>query len=380
MNLLHGIKVLDLTRVLAGPYCTMLLGDYGADVIKVERLGIGDDTRAWGPPFAGDQSTYYLSVNRNKRSIELDLKTAEGKKIVRDLACKCDIMVENFAPGTLASLDLSPASLMELNPRLIACSISGYGQTGPDSLLPGFDMILQARGGIMSVTGQPDAQPSTVGLAVIDLFAGLHALNLILAALQERQSSGRGHYIDTSLLDSQFSAMTHLATGYLNTGKIPTRRGNAHNSVVPYQTFKTSDGYVNIAGGNDSQWKKLCLALGLSALAVDPRFATNTQRVSLRTELIPLLELEFLKFKSADIVQRLTAAEVPVSEIQDMAQVCADPQVLAREMIATMPHPVLGQVKMPASPGYVDGKKATFRYPPPLLGQHTQEILKELYS
>jgi len=357
----------------------MLLGDYGADVIKVERPGSGDDTRAWGPPFVGEkdpQSTYFLSVNRNKRSIAIDLKNAEGKRLIRELGQRADVLVENFAPGTLDELELSPASLMKLNPRLIACSLSGYGQTGPDRALPGFDLVMQARGGIMSVTGQPDAMPSTVGLAIIDLFAGLHALNLILAALHERQTTNRGRYIDLGLLDSHVSILTHLATSYLNTGNVPQRRGNTHNNIVPYQTFKTVDGYVNIAVGNDALWKKFCAALELKEFDADARFTTNAGRVQHRAELIPRLEALIATRKSAELVRQLSEAEIPAAVVQDMAQVCADPQVIAREMMASIQHPSVGELKMPAAPGYVDGAKAEVRYPPPLLGEHTDEILK----
>ncbi len=377
MKPLSGVTVLDLSRVLAGPYCTMLLGDYGADVIKVERPGSGDDTRAWGPPFVKGESTYFLSVNRNKRSIAVDLKHAEGKRIIRDLASRADVLVENFSPGTLDDLVLSPAELMAANPKLIVCSISGFGQTGPDRDLPGFDLVMQARGGIMSVTGRPDAPPSTVGLAIVDLFAGLHALSLILAALHERETTGKGRIIDLGLLDSHVSILTHLATSYLNTGNVPQRRGNTHNNIVPYQTFQTKDGYVNISVGNDGLWQKFCAVLGLKNLAADARFTTNAQRVQHRDELIPRLEAVIKERSSADLVKDLSAAHVPVATVQDMAQVCADPQVLAREMIAHMPHPLIGDFKTPASPGFIDGKKPEALRAPPLLGQHTDEILRE---
>jgi formyl-CoA transferase len=377
MELLKGVVVLDLSHVLSGPYCTMMMGDYGADVIKVERPGCGDDTRAWGPPFAGGESAYFLSINRNKRSITINLKTEEGKKIIRELAAQSDVVIENFSPGTMERLGLGHEALMALNPKLIFCSLSGYGQTGPDSQLPGFDVVIQARGGLMSLTGQPDGPPTIVGMSIVDIFAGLHALNAILACLVARKENGRGHYLDMALLDSQVNILSHQATSYMMTGNAPQRRGNTHNNIVPYQAFKTKNGYVNIAAGNDKLWQCLCKALGLEHLTIDPRFLTNAKRVENRAILVPMLEKIIADRDGRELVQVLSEAHVPAALVQDMKGVFEDPQVLAREMIAEMQHPTAGKLRMPAAAGLIDGRKPPVSRPPPLLGEHTVEILKE---
>jgi len=377
MDLLKGIVVLDLSHVLAGPYCTMMMGDYGADVIKVERPGIGDDTRAWGPPFAGGESAYFLSINRNKRSITINMKTEEGKTIIRDLAAQSDVVIENFSPGTMDRLGLGREALMALNPKLIYCSLSGYGQTGPDSGLPGFDVVIQARGGMMSLTGSPDGPPTVTGISIVDLFAGLHALNAILACLVARKETGRGHYLDMALLDSQVNILSHQATSFLMTGKAPQRRGNTHNNIVPYQTFKTKDGYVNIAAGNDKLWQCFCKALNLTAFSNDPLYATNAKRVENRAELVPQLERIIAGWDGCELVRVLSEAHVPAAQVQDMKGVFSDPQVLAREMIAESDHPTAGKLRTPAAAGLIDGHKPAVRCAPPLLGQHTAEILSE---
>lgn len=375
--MLHGTTILDLSHVLSGPYCTMLLGDYGADVIKVEKPGAGDDTRAWGPPYLGGESAYFLSINRNKRSITVNMKSDEGKTIIRALAKQADVVIENFSPGAIDRLGLGHEALMALNPRLVFCSISGYGQTGPDRDLPGFDLVVQARGGMMSVTGPVEGPPSIVGISIVDIFAGLHALNAILAALLERQRTGRGRYIDLGLLDSQVNILSHQATSFLNTGRVPSRRGNSHNNIVPYQTFKTKDGHANIAAGNDKLWKSLCKVLKVGHLADDPRFITNSKRVENRTTLVPMLETIIAGRESRELVAELSAAHIPAAVVQDMSAVFSDPQVIARGMIAETDHPTAGKVRVPAAAGLIDGQKPPVRLPPPLLGQHTDEILKE---
>ena len=377
MDQLQGITVLDFSHVLAGPYCTMLLGDMGAEVLKIERPGSGDDTRAWGPPFLGGESAYFLSINRNKRSLTLNLKSAEGGRIARDLAARSDVVIENFSPGTMARLGLDYPALSAAHPGLIYCSLSGYGQTGPDRNLPGFDVVVQARGGMMSLTGPPDGPPSIVGISIVDICAGLHALAGILAALCARQRTGRGAYLDHALLDSQVNILSHQAASYLMTGRVPSRRGNSHNNIVPYQTFKTRDGYVNIAVGNEKLWRNFCAVLKLDALAADPRFATNQKRVEHRTALIPVLEQLIAAHETRTLVAQLRAAHVPAAVVQNMQEVFDDPQVLARQMIAEMEHPTAGRLRVPAAAGLLDGAKPPVRRPPPLLGQHTEEILKE---
>ncbi len=378
MNALKDIRVLDLTHVLSGPYCTMMLGDYGADVIKVEKPEGGDLTRSWGPPFKEGQSAYFLSTNRNKRSITLNLKTGKGKELLRTLVKKCDVLVENFRPGTLAQMGLGYEALSKEQPRLVYCSLSGYGQTGPEHQQPGFDLVLQGRGGLMGLTGPQEGPPALTGVAVIDLFTALHAVGLILAALRERDKTGKGSHIDLALLDSAVSILIHRATAHLMTGQEAQRHGNAHPQIVPYQTFQTRDGWVNIAVGSDGLWKKFCEALSLDDLKADARYATNALRVQHRETLIPLLDNAISQWSSSSLLQKLEAFGIPAGPIQDLGAVCRDPQVLAREMIHTGPHDSLKQVQFPAAPGYVNGEKPAVRYPPPLLGQHTDEILETL--
>ncbi len=377
MDLLRGITVLDFSHVLSGPYCTMLLADYGADVLKVERPGEGDVTRAWGPPFFNGESAYFLSINRNKRSLTIDLKTNAGKQLARDLAKKADVLVENFSPGTMTELGLDYPALRTLNPRLVYCSISGFGQTGPDRDLPGFDLVIQARGGMMSITGPAEGPPSIAGIAIADLFSGLHAQTAILSALIARQTSGTGCYLDFGLLDSQVNILSHQATSFLNSGKVPSRRGNSHNNIVPYQTFKTRDGHINIAVGNEKLWRSFCKVLNVEPLAADPRFATNAKRVENRAALLAQLEPLIAQRDNSGLLRELNAAHIPAAPVQDMAAVFSDPQVLARQMVAEMQHPTAGTVKVPHAPGFIDGKKPALRRPPPRLGEHTDEILRE---
>ncbi|MCH6468611.1 CaiB/BaiF CoA transferase family protein [Sinomonas terrae] len=372
---LRDLLVLDLSRILSGPFATMTLADLGADVIKVEQPGQGDDTRHWGPPFQGGQAAYFLSVNRNKRSLAVDLKTPEGLAAVRRLALKADVIVENFRPGTAARLGLGYEELSAANPGLVYASISGYGQTGPESGRAGYDAIAQARSGIMSVTGETDGPPVRVGVSSADLVAGTWAVIGILAALHEKTRTGQGQWVDISLLDGSVSWLTYVASGFFASGETPRRYGSAHPTIAPYQAFPTSDGFVMIAVGNDSLWRKFAAAVGRPELADDARFATNPSRVAHRGELIPLLERELQRATTADWVARLDAAGVPVGPIQTVDQALADPQVLARGMVAEVEHPEAGTLKVVNCPVRLTRTPASVRMPPPLLGQHSDEIL-----
>ena len=377
--LLDGVRVLDLSRVLAGPYCTMMLGDLGADVIKIEAPGSGDDTRQWGPPFTqGGESAYFLCVNRNKRSLTLNLKSEQGLLILKQLVQQSDILVENFRVDTLEKWGLGYDALQELHPGLIYCTITGYGYTGPYRHLPGYDFIVQAQGGLMSITGPADGEPYKVGVAITDITAGLIACNAILAALFEHQRSGKGQRIDISLLDSQVAWLANVASNYLVSGEAPARYGNAHPNIVPYQTFKARDGYFALAIGNDSQWRQFCEKVERKVWSDDLRFITNASRVKNREALIPLLaEL----FSQADIsywINLLEAAGVPCGPINSIEQVLHDPQVQARQMVVEMPHPTAGTVKLVASPLKIPTAPAVLRLPPPQLGEHTDEILHDV--
>lgn len=377
--LLAGVRVLDLSRVLAGPYCTMLLGDLGADIIKVEVPVLGDDTRHWGPPFApGGESAYFLCVNRNKRSLTLNLKSDEGLQILKELIQQCDILIENFKVDTLEKWGLSYADLQDLRPGLIYCTITGYGYTGPYRHLPGYDFIIQAQGGVMSVTGPEDGEPYKVGVAIADITAGLFACNAILAALFEHQRSGKGQRIDISLLDSQVAWLANVGSNYLISGEKPKRYGNAHPNIVPYQTFKARDGYFALAIGNDSQWRQFCEQVGKREWGQDPRFQTNTGRVENRAVLISLLEELFSQFEITHWLTILEAIGVPCGPINTIDQLMDDPQVRAREMLVNMPHPTAGSVRMVGSPLKIPTSPAVVRLPPPLLGEHTEQILKEM--
>ena len=374
---LHGLRVLDLSRVLAGPYCTMVLGDLGADVIKVEPPD-GDETRAWGPPFAGGESAYYLCVNRNKRGMTVNLKTEEGRDIVRKLAGRSDVLVENFRPGTLARFGLDYETLRSGSPGLVYCSISGFGQTGPLRDRPGYDFMIQAMGGLMSFTGEPDGEPMKVGVAVTDITAGLYAVIAILAALQARTVSGEGQYLDISLFDSQLGWLANVASNFLVSGNLPNRYGNAHANIVPYQSFRASDGYFALAVGNDKQFARLCNLIGRPELASDVRFATNTARVNHREELIPLLETVFPSRRADEWLSALEEAEIPCGPINTLDKVFAEPQVAAREMLIEMEHPTVGTLPLVGSPLKFSQTPVTYHRPPPRLGEHTDEILKDV--
>jgi len=375
---LSGLRVLDLSRVLSGPFATMTLADLGADVIKVEQPGTGDDTRQWGPPFQGGEAAYFLSVNRNKRSLAVDLKSADGLAIVRDIAAEVDIVVENFRPGTAARLGLGYEELAGAHPGLVYASISGYGQTGPDSARAGYDAIAQARSGIMSVTGEADGPPVRVGVSSADLVAGMWAVIGILAALRERDRSGTGQWVDISLLDGSVSWLTYVASGYFASGERPRRYGSAHPTIAPYQAFGTADGYVMVAVGNDGLWRRFAPAVGLGELLDDDRFRTNPQRVGHRDTLIPLIEKAMSARSSDDWVRRLDEAGVPVGPIQTVDEVMHDPQVLARGMVSELKHPTAGTLRTIGCPVRLTATPPAVRTVPPLLGQHTDDVLAEL--
>lgn len=379
--LLDGVRVLDLTRILAGPYCTMLLGDLGADIIKVEVPGRGDDTRQWGPPFTtGGESAYFLAANRNKRSLTLNLKSERGRSILGELIQQADILIENFRVGTLEKWDLSYEQLKNLRPDLIYCTITGYGYTGPYRDRPGYDFIIQAMGGFMSVTGPEDGEPFRAGIAVADLSSGIYACNAVLAALYARERTGKGQRIDISLLDCQVAMMSYVASNFLVSGEPPQRFGNAHPNLVPYQVFEAQDGYFAFVAGNDLQWANFCRAVGREAWETDPLFATNPARLTNRTKLVGLLNELFSTRSVADWIELCEGAGLPVGPINTMEAALSDPQVLARGMVMEVPHPTEGSVPLLRSPLNIPTAPSEVRYPPPTLGQHTDEILSELLN
>ena len=377
MQPLNGVRVLDLSRVLAGPYCTMVLGDLGAEVIKVEPPE-GDETRGWGPPFAGRESAYYLCVNRNKRDMVINLKTDEGKTILRELAIQSDVLVENFRPGTLNKFGLDFETLHALNPKLIYCSITGFGQTGSMKDKPGYDFMIQASGGLMSITGEPDGEPMKTGVAVVDLFAGQNAIIAILAALQARTLTGEGQHLDIALFDSQLGWLANVASNYLISGKLPKRHGNAHANIVPYQSFQASDGWFAIAVGNDRQFVRLCELLGKPELAANEKFATNSTRVQNREEIIALLASIFKMASVAEWLEKLDKAEIPCGPINNFEQVFSMPQVKEREMLVQMEHPTIGALPLVGSPLKMSATPVDYRFPPPLMGEHTEDILRDV--
>jgi len=372
---LAGVRVLDLTRVLAGPYCTMFLGDLGAEVVKVEQPGVGDDTRGWGPPFAGGESAYFLCTNRNKKSLTVDFKAADGIALVRKLAERADVLIENFRPGAMARLGLGETELRATNPRLVYASLSGFGADGPMADMPGYDLIVQAWGGLMSVTGTAESGPLKVGVAIIDLVAGLMLGKSIVAALYAREKIGVGQRIDTSLLEAEVAALINAGSNYLVGGKVPGRWGNAHPTIVPYQSFQTADSFLVLGAASEAIWKRLCQALGRADLADDPRFAKNANRVEHRQELIALLAAVFLTRTTAEWVGALTAADVPCAPVQTIDQVFAAPQVLHRNMLVEIEHPTAGTVKLAGIPVKFSATPASVRLPPPLLGQHSEDVL-----
>ena len=372
---LSGIRVLDLTRALAGPYCTMFLGDMGAEIAKVEQPGVGDDSRGWGPPFIGAESAYFLAINRNKKSIAIDMKSAKGIELVRRLACKADVLIENFRPGTMDRFGLGDAALRDLNPRLIYASLSGFGSDGPMKDWPGYDLIIQAWGGFMSITGRPDGEPTKVAVAIIDIVAGLMLGKAIVAALFARERSGVGQKVDTSLLEAEVACLIPYGSDYLASGRVPGRNGNAHPNIVPYQSFNTADGYMVVGAASESNWQRLCQAIQEPELARDSRFASNAQRVAHRQELIPLLTEVFLKRDTASWIRLLSESGIPCAPVQTIDQVFSDPQVLHRKMLLEVEHPTSGKVRMAGIPVKFSATPSSLRLPPPTLGQHSDQVL-----
>ena len=386
---LSGIRVLDLSRVLAGPWCTQTLADLGADVIKVERPGSGDDTRGWGPPFLKDregrdtaESAYYLGTNRNKRSIAVDIAQPAGQALIRELVARCDVFIENFKVGDMARYGLDATALCALNPALVYCSVTGFGQTGPYRERAGYDYAVQGIGGLMSVTGErddlPGGGPQKVGVAVADLFTGMYATVAILAALRHRDRTGEGQVVDMALLDSQVAMLANLGANYLATGVAPARAGNAHQNIVPYQVFEVADGHLILAVGNDSQFAKFCEVAGAAELASDPRFMRNEGRVRHRDTLVPLLATLMTQRTKRDWLSALEAAKVPCGAINNLAEVFADPQVNARGMTVAVDHPLAGSLRLVASPMKLSATPVQYRRAPPLLGEHTDEVLRDL--
>jgi crotonobetainyl-CoA:carnitine CoA-transferase CaiB-like acyl-CoA transferase len=395
MNSLSGIRILDLSRVLAGPWCTQTLADLGADVIKIERPGTGDDTRTWGPPFLKDaeghdtEAAYYLGTNRNKRSVTCDIAQPAGQALVRELAKHCDVFVENFKVGDMARYGLDYASLKAINPRLVYCSVTGFGQNGPYADRAGYDYAIQGMGGLMSVTGERDdlgGGPQKVGVAVADLMTGMYATVAILAALRHAEKTGEGQQVDMALLDTQVAMLANLGANYLVSGKAPGRAGNAHQNIVPYQVFEVApaaDGskdHLILAVGNDSQYAKFCAVANIPELATNPLFAKNRDRVANRGKLVPILEAVMKTRSKADWLAALEAAKVPCGAINNLAEVFADPQIAARGMVTEWRHPVKDDLKLVSSPIRLSATPVRTDLPPPLLGQHTDEVLRELLN
>jgi len=379
MTPLKGIKVLDLTRILAGPWATMTLADLGAEVWKIEQPGGGDDTRRWAPPSVDGIATYYLAVNRNKKSVAIDLAAPGGREIVLALARKADVVVENFRPASLRKLGLDYRALSEVNPRLIHCSISGYGRDTPFADRPGYDFILQAECGFMAITGETDGQPMRLGVAFIDLVTGMNVVQAVLAALYAREHDGVGCHIDIALFDSGLHFLANVASGYLNTGTNPKRFGNAHPSIVPYQLFDCSDGPIAVAVGNDEQYQRLCrLVLDVPALAEDERFRTNESRTNNRSELIPLLREAFAARTVAAVVEAMGRAGIPVGRVQSVEEAFRSEMAQARDVVLASAHPSIGEVRTVRSPLRFSGSPKPSASAPPLLGQHTREILQEV--
>lgn len=388
MGALTGLRVLDLSRVLAGPWCGQVLADLGAEVIKIERPQSGDDTRGWGPPWmktdtgeSSGQASYYQSTNRGKLSVAIDLATFEGQELVRALAASSDVLIENYKAGSLARYGLDYATLAEINPRLVYCSITGFGQTGPRAEEPGYDFIIQGIGGLMSITGErddlPGGGPQKVGVAFSDLMTGLYSTVAIQAALLSRERTGVGQHIDMALLDVQVATLANQSMNYLASGKVPERYGNAHANIVPYQVFRAADRDFIIACGNDSQFIALCHSIGLSHLPEDPRFRRNADRVAHRAEIVELLSAHFLGRTADEWVASIHASKVPVGAINNIAQSLEEPQVIARGLMVKIPHPMNPEFAMVGSPIKMSGTPVEYVRPAPMLGQHTDEVLGE---
>ena len=375
---LEEIKVLDLSRALAGPYCTMMLADMGAEVIKLEMPGRGDDSRAWGPPFLEGESAYFMSVNRNKKSMTLNLKKESAIEIIHKLIKQSDIIIENFRPGTMERLGLSYTEVKEINPKIIYCSISGFGQDGPYRLLPGMDQVLQGMGGLMGITGEPNGPPIKVGVAVADIAGGMFAAYGIMLALFNREKTGKGQKIDNSLLDNQIAWLTYRAGSFFVSGEIPKPLGSGHPVIVPYQAFKAKDTYFNLAVGNDQLWEKFCKAVGLEEIMNDPKYATNSNRVKNREEVVKIIEDLICTKETKEWLKILTDAGVPCGPIYTMEKLFSDPQVLHRKMVQEVDHPKAGTIKVTGIPLKLSDTPGEILTAPPVLGQHTKEILHEL--
>jgi len=378
MLCLEGVAVLDLTRVLAGPYCSMMLGDMGADIVKVESPGYGDESRHFGPPFINGESTYFLSLNRNKRGITLNLKSEEGCEVLRRLIAGSDVLLENFRPGVLERLGFSYEAVRAIRPDIVYCSISGFGLTGPMASRAAYDQILQGEGGIMSLTGPGDGAPHKVGVPIADLTAGMLASYAVVSALFHRQRTGEGQRLDTSLLDGQIALLTFQAGSYFATGRAPRRMGNRHPSIAPYETFPTADGFINVAVGNDVLWAKFCRTVGLEAYEQDPRFRTNADRVQNRSELVPLIEERFHNESMAALQEMLDQGGIPCGVIATLDQVFDSPQVQHLGLRQRVQHPKAGEVSLTAPPYRMDRTQPIIRRPPPMLGEHTDEVLASL--
>ena len=374
---LDGIRVIDLSRVVSGPFCAMTLGDLGADVIKIEEPGRGDESRAFGPPFQGGESPYFLSVNRNKRSCTVNLKHAAGKAILRRLLGEADVLIENFRPGAMARLGFGYESVSAAHPRLVYCSISGFGDSGPDASRPGYDLIVQGESGLMDLTGEPGGPPSRIGTSIADLASGMMAAQGILAALYARRTTGRGQHVRVAMLDAIVSLLTYNTGNYFASGVSPTRRGNDHPSVAPYQTLRAKDGWMNLAIANDSLWTRYCEAVDRPDLRDDPRFATAPARVEHRRTLIPIIEALTLTRTVREWMDLLGAAGVPCGRIRNVAEVCANPQLVDRGKVVEHPHPTAGAVRMIGQPIELSETPARIETAPPLLGEHTKDVLRE---
>ena len=375
MGILTGIRVADFTRVVSGPFATMLLGDLGAEVFKVERPGVGDDTRGWGPPFVGGETTYFFSVNRNKKSVVLDLQSEEGRALARTLCLRCDVVVENFRHGYMDRIGLGYDALRAECPDLIYCSISGFGQTGPYRDRAGYDVPIQAMGGLMSITGEPDRPPVKTGVALVDIIAAQYAFSGILAALFHRERTGEGQRVDVSLLSAELSALINVASAYLVAGEMPVRRGTAHAAIVPYQVFGASDGYVMLGAANDKLFAAFAAEAGRPEWATDPRFQTNRERVRNRETLLPLIDEVLRTDTAASWVERLQRVGVAVAPVNDIAQAFSDPQVVHSGQVMTVTHPTAGAIPLVGPAALYSQTPAEVRLPPPLLGQHTAEVL-----
>jgi formyl-CoA transferase/CoA:oxalate CoA-transferase len=375
---LTGITVLDLTRVLSGPYCTMVLSDLGARVIKIEHPGRGDDTRHWGPPFVGNESAYYLSINRNKESVTLDFKHPQGGEVLDRLVARADVLVENFKPGTMERAGFGWDALHPRHPRLVFASISGYGQSGPRSNEAGYDAVIQAEGGLMSVTGAAEGPPYRLGVAISDIVAGLFTAQGIMAALFARERDGQGQRVDIGMLDATAALLTYQAGNFFATGEVPTRMGNRHPTIAPYETFPTADGEMVIAVGNDGIWRRFCPAIDRPELADDPRYRTNRDRLAHYDELKAELDRALGARTRAEWTVRFHAASVPCGAVRDVGEVLADPHLAARQMVATVQHPTVGTTRVMGTPIKLSRTPGSVRTPPPTLGQHTEAVLGEL--